>query len=87
MPLPKDPVLKQRTFELRAASRTVDWIAEHLNVPTSTIYGWCREHRAEARAELLKITKDIEALSDQHRIPELFDLSARIKKAIRGLLV
>lgn len=87
MPSPKDPALKQRTFELRAASRTVDWIAEHLNIPTSTIYGWCREHRAEARAELLKITKDIEALSDQHHIPELFDLSARIKKAIRGLLV
>lgn len=87
MPLPKDPALKQRTFELRAASRTVDWIAEHLNIPTSTIYGWCREHRAEARAELLEITKDLEALSDQRRIPELFDLSARIKKAIRGLLV
>lgn len=87
MPLPKDPALKQRAFELRAASRTVDWIAAHLNIPTSTIYGWCREHRAEARADLLEILKDLETLSDQHRIPELFDLSARIKKAIRGLLV
>lgn len=87
MPLPKDPTLKQRTFELRATSRTIGWIAAHLNVPESTIYGWCREHRAEARADLLEILKDLETLSDQHRIPELFDLSARIKKAIRGLLV
>ena len=87
MPQPRDPSVKLRVFGLRAANKTPEYISSSLCVPVSTIYEWCREHRAAARAELLAAVVDMEALSDAHKLPELWDLTVRVKKAVRGMLV
>lgn len=85
MPTPRDPTTKQRVLDLRANSRSVQYIASTLNVPERTIYEWCREARALALVDLHKIQDRLDELAEELDDRRLFDVSVLLAKATRGL--
>lgn len=87
MPKPKDPYLKQRVLDMRMANKPVDWIAEHLNLPESTIYGWCREARADARVKMWTHIKHLEAIATERNDPALWNLVVLLTRSSRELSV